>query len=104
MRHQRRHVTGVLGWDGEAFGDAYELPPVRAYAETCAAIGALQRARDPLWMVSIWCTGWNSPRPASRTSVSSRPGHRSPSTGRTCWADVLVPAGSQPTATRLWRD
>lgn len=32
-------VTGGIGarWDGEAFGDAYELPD-RAYNETCAAI------------------------------------------------------------------
>ncbi|MGW0232028.1 glycoside hydrolase family 127 protein [Actinopolymorpha singaporensis] len=37
-----RHKTAVTGgvgarWDGEAFGDAYELPD-RAYNETCAAI------------------------------------------------------------------
>jgi DUF1680 family protein len=46
MRRQKQHVTGALGsrWDGEAFGEAYELPPDRAYAETCAAIGAVQWA------------------------------------------------------------
>ncbi|MEV0151825.1 MULTISPECIES: beta-L-arabinofuranosidase domain-containing protein [unclassified Nonomuraea] len=46
MRRQKQHVTGVLGsrWDGEAFGEAYELPPDRAYAETCAGIGAMQWA------------------------------------------------------------
>lgn len=46
MRRQKQHVTGAVGsrWDGEAFGDAYELPPDRAYAETCAAIGAMQWA------------------------------------------------------------
>ncbi|GAB3427770.1 glycoside hydrolase family 127 protein [Flindersiella endophytica] len=35
-------VTGGIGarWDGEAFGDAYELPD-RAYNETCAAIAHL---------------------------------------------------------------
>jgi DUF1680 family protein len=46
MRRQKQHVTGAVGsrWDGEAFGDAYELPPDRAYAETCAAVGALQWA------------------------------------------------------------
>jgi DUF1680 family protein len=46
MRRQKQHVTGAIGarWDGEAFGDAYELPPDRAYAETCAAIGAVQWA------------------------------------------------------------
>ena len=46
MRRQKQHVTGAVGsrWDGEAFGDLDELPPDRAYAETCAAIGALQWA------------------------------------------------------------
>ncbi|WP_432884839.1 glycoside hydrolase family 127 protein [Kribbella sp. CA-245084] len=46
MRRRKQHVTGAVGsrWDGEAFGDDYELPPDRAYAETCAAIGVLQWA------------------------------------------------------------
>ncbi|WP_433430537.1 glycoside hydrolase family 127 protein [Nonomuraea sp. CA-141351] len=46
MRRQKQHVTGAIGarWDGEAFGEAYELPPDRAYAETCAGIGAMQWA------------------------------------------------------------
>jgi hypothetical protein len=46
MRRRKQHVTGAVGarWDGEAFGEAYELPPDRAYAETCAAIGAMQWA------------------------------------------------------------
>lgn len=38
--HQKMYVTGAMGsrhFD-ESFGDAYELPPDRAYAETCAAI------------------------------------------------------------------
>ena len=40
-----RHKTAVTGgvgarWDGESFGDAYELPD-RAYNETCAAIAHL---------------------------------------------------------------
>ncbi|GIH15114.1 glycoside hydrolase family 127 protein [Rugosimonospora africana] len=45
-RRRKQHVTGAVGsrWDGEAFGDSYELPPDRAYAETCAAIGTLQWA------------------------------------------------------------
>jgi DUF1680 family protein len=40
----KQYVTGGLGsrWDGEAFGDPYELPPDVAYAETCAAIGGVQ--------------------------------------------------------------
>ncbi|MGW6499243.1 glycoside hydrolase family 127 protein [Nonomuraea angiospora] len=46
MRRRKQHVTGAVGarWDGEAFGEAYELPPDRAYAETCAGIGAMQWA------------------------------------------------------------
>lgn len=41
--HQKMYVTGAMGsrhFD-ESFGDAYELPPDRAYAETCAAIADL---------------------------------------------------------------
>ncbi len=39
-------ITGGLGarWDWEAFGDPYELPTDRGYAETCAAIGGIQWA------------------------------------------------------------
>jgi len=39
-------ITGGLGarWDYEAFGDPYELPTDRGYAETCAAIGGVQWA------------------------------------------------------------
>lgn len=46
MCRYRQYVTGGLGarWDGEAFGDDHELPTDRAYAETCAAIGAVQWA------------------------------------------------------------
>ncbi len=35
-------VTGGLGarYEGEAFGDSYELPSDRCYCETCAAIGS----------------------------------------------------------------
>jgi hypothetical protein len=42
----KMYVTGGLGsrWDGEAFGDPYELPPARAYCETCAAIASIQWA------------------------------------------------------------
>ncbi|TCO42578.1 hypothetical protein EV646_113200 [Kribbella antiqua] len=62
MRRRKQHVTGAVGsrWDGEAFGDVDELPPDRAYAETCAAIGALQWAwrlllatGDPLYADQI---------------------------------------------------
>ena len=43
MVSSKMYVTGGLGarWEGESFGDAYELPNARAYAETCAAIGNL---------------------------------------------------------------
>ncbi len=39
----KMHVTGGYGarFDGEAFGEAYELPSDRSYCETCAAIAAL---------------------------------------------------------------
>jgi DUF1680 family protein len=43
MEATKTYVTGGLGsrWDGEAFGDPYELPPDQAYAESCAAIGGV---------------------------------------------------------------
>jgi uncharacterized protein len=46
MLATKTYLTGGLGsrWDWEAFGDPYELPPDRAYAETCAAIGGVQWA------------------------------------------------------------
>ncbi|GAA1561633.1 glycoside hydrolase family 127 protein [Kribbella hippodromi] len=46
MWSTKTYLTGGLGarWEGEAFGDEYELPTDRAYAETCAAIGGIQWA------------------------------------------------------------
>lgn len=46
MWSTKTYLTGGLGarWEGEAFGDPYELPSDRAYAETCAAIGGVQWA------------------------------------------------------------
>jgi DUF1680 family protein len=46
MTNEKMYVTGGLGarWDLEQFGDPYELPPDRAYAETCAAVGSIQWA------------------------------------------------------------
>jgi DUF1680 family protein len=43
MTTRRSYVSGALGarWEGEAFGDDFELPNARAYAETCAAIGSV---------------------------------------------------------------
>lgn len=42
LAQHKTAVTGGVGarWDGEAFGDPYELPD-RAYNETCAAIAAI---------------------------------------------------------------
>ena len=43
LTQRRMYVTGGTGsrWEGEAFGDDYELPNDRAYTETCAAIGSV---------------------------------------------------------------
>jgi hypothetical protein len=40
----KTYLTGGVGsrWDGEAFGDPYELPSDVAYCETCAAIASVQ--------------------------------------------------------------
>jgi DUF1680 family protein len=39
----KMYITGGIGsrWTGEAFGEPYELPNGRSYAETCAAIGEM---------------------------------------------------------------
>ncbi|MEV1177272.1 beta-L-arabinofuranosidase domain-containing protein [Nonomuraea sp. NPDC049784] len=39
----KTYITGGLGsrHDGEAFGERYELPPDRAYSESCAAIASI---------------------------------------------------------------
>jgi DUF1680 family protein len=43
MVERHTYVTGGIGarYEGEAFGDDYEMPNERAYAETCAAIGSV---------------------------------------------------------------
>ena len=43
MVSSKTYLTGGVGarWEGEAFGDPFELPPDRAYAETCAAIASI---------------------------------------------------------------
>lgn len=45
LTERKMSITGGVGarWDGEAFGDAYELPD-RAYNETCAAIATIYLA------------------------------------------------------------
>jgi DUF1680 family protein len=44
MVRTKMYITGGLGsrWDGESFGNPYELPSDVAYAETCAAVASLQ--------------------------------------------------------------
>ncbi len=46
MVSRRSYVSGGIGsrWEGEAFGKDHELPNERAYAESCAAIGAIMWA------------------------------------------------------------
>ncbi len=43
MTRYKMYVTGGVGsrYQGEAFGNRYELPNERAYTETCAAIGSI---------------------------------------------------------------
>jgi uncharacterized protein len=43
MTSSKTYLTGGVGsrHSGEAIGDAYELPPDRAYCETCAAIASI---------------------------------------------------------------
>ena len=46
LMRTRTYLTGGMGsrHHGEAFGDPYELPPDRAYTETCAAIASAMLA------------------------------------------------------------
>jgi len=46
MTQRQMYVTGGIGsrHEGEAFGDAFELPNARAYTETCAAIAVIMWA------------------------------------------------------------
>jgi DUF1680 family protein len=46
MTGTKMYLTGGLGarWEGESFGDPFELPTDRAYAETCAAVASTQWA------------------------------------------------------------
>jgi len=43
ITQSKMFITGGVGsrYDGEAFGESYELPPDQCYCETCAAIGNL---------------------------------------------------------------
>ncbi len=42
MTRGKMYITGGVGsrYDGESFGESYELPPDQCYCETCAAIGS----------------------------------------------------------------
>lgn len=44
MVEAKMYINGSLGsrWEGEAFGDPFELPTDRGYGETCAAIASMQ--------------------------------------------------------------
>jgi DUF1680 family protein len=44
MVEAKMYINGSLGarWEGESFGDPYELPTDRGYGETCAAIACMQ--------------------------------------------------------------
>ncbi|MGW5735991.1 MULTISPECIES: glycoside hydrolase family 127 protein [Streptomyces] len=44
MAATKTYLTGGIGarHEGEAFGEPFELPPDRAYAETCAAVASVQ--------------------------------------------------------------
>ena len=46
MTATKMYLTGGLGarWEGESFGDPFELPTDRAYAETCAGVASVQWA------------------------------------------------------------
>ena len=41
MTRSKMYITGGVGsrYDGESFGESFELPPDQCYCETCAAIG-----------------------------------------------------------------
>lgn len=43
ITESKMYITGGVGsrYDGESFGEPYELPPDQCYCETCAAIGSL---------------------------------------------------------------
>ncbi|TQM42700.1 glycoside hydrolase family 127 protein [Pseudonocardia cypriaca] len=106
----KTYVTGGLGarWEGEAFGDPYELPTDRAYAETCAAIGGVQWAWRMLLAtgdaryadaiermlyngflagVSLSGTEYFYVNPLQLRSDAHADGNRSPAHGRRGWFD-----------------
>lgn len=125
MRRHRQYVTGGLGarWEGEAFGDDFELPTDRAYAETCAAIGAVQwawrlllatgaaeYADDIEWLlynavlpgVSLAGTEYFYVNPLQQRTGAVPDGNRSPAHGRRGWfACACCPPNVQRTLASL---
>ncbi|HEX6445531.1 MAG TPA: beta-L-arabinofuranosidase domain-containing protein [Streptosporangiales bacterium] len=110
MVRRKQYVTGGVGsrWEGEAFGDPYELPTDRAYAETCAAIGLVQWAwrlllatGDPAYADQVEHTLYNAVLPGVSLAgteyfyanpLQLRTGaraddNRSPAHGRRGWYD-----------------
>ncbi|GAB2553099.1 glycoside hydrolase family 127 protein [Kribbella endophytica] len=106
----KTYVTGGLGarWEGEAFGDEHELPPDRAYAETCAAIGGIQWAHrmllatnDPFYAdavermlyngflagVSLKGSEYFYVNPLQHRGSAHADNNRSPAHGRRGWFD-----------------
>ena len=107
----KTYITGGVGarWNGEAFGDCYELPADRAYCETCAAIASIQwswrmllRTGDPRYADLIERTLYNALLPGVSLDGtayfyvntlqvrSGPPGDepRDPANGRGGWFDV----------------
>ncbi|PUB31938.1 hypothetical protein C8K30_101457 [Promicromonospora sp. AC04] len=110
MEREKQYVTGGLGsrWEGESFGDPFELPPDRAYAETCAAIGGVQWAWRMLLAtgearygdqiermllngflagVSLGGTEYFYVNPLQLRGDAHAEGDRSPANGRLGWFD-----------------
>lgn len=110
MLATKTYLTGGLGarWDGESFGDEYELPTDRAYAETCAAIGGVQWAwrmllatGDPVYAdavermlfngflagVSLGGAEYFYVNPLQLRGGAHPDGNRSPAHGRRGWFD-----------------
>jgi len=110
MMSTKAFITGGLGarWDWEAFGDPYELPTDRGYAETCAAIGGIQWAwrlllatGRPVYADAIERLLWNAflagvslagteyfyVNPLQHRDGAHRDENRSPAHGRRGWFD-----------------
>ncbi len=107
----KTYLTGGVGarWDGEAFGAPYELPPDRAYCETCAAIASVQwswrmllRTGDPRYAdliertlynavvsgISLDGTAYFYVNPLQVRSGAADDEPRNPANGRSGWFDV----------------